>query len=134
RLPPVEIGFTGNRLSQGSHNHEPDGTKEDADVKTDANARHEWATGWPLAVACLAGMTIGSVMMYALGAFIAPIEQEFGWSRAEISLELTVTTLAGGVLALFARAMLDRWGPRRIALPGALAALGTIAMLSLETD
>lgn len=85
-------------------------------------------------MACLAGMTIGSAMMYALGAFVVPIETEFGWSRAQITLGLTVTTLAGAALAPFAGVLLDRWGPRRIALPGAVVALGTIAMLSLATD
>lgn len=79
-------------------------------------------------------MTIGSAMMYSLGAFVAPIEEEFGWSRAQISLGLTVTTLAGAALAPFSGMMLDRWGPRRIALPGAIVALGTIAMLSLATN
>lgn len=103
-------------------------------MKTDVSAKREWAVGWPLAVACLAGMTIGSAMMYSLGAFVAPIEAEFGWSRAQITLGLTVTTLAGAALAPFAGVMLDRWGPRRIALPGSIVALGTIAMLSLATD
>ncbi len=103
-------------------------------MTTDPTAKREWALGWPLAVACLAGMTIGSTMMYALGAFVVPIEEEFGWSRAQISLGLTVTTLAGAALAPFAGMMIDRWGPRRIALPGSIAALCTIAMLSLATD
>ena len=103
-------------------------------MSTDANARQEWRAGWLLAVSCLAGMTIGSVMMYSLGAFVVPLEEEFGWSRAQITLGLTVTTLSGAVLAPFAGALLDRWGPRRIALPGALVALATIAMLAFATE
>ena len=102
-------------------------------MAADPNAREEWARGWPLALACLAGMAIASVVIYAIGALMAPLQAEFGWSRSQISLGITVSTLSGAALAPLVGLMLDRWGPRRIGLPGAFLALCTIATLSLTT-
>ncbi len=96
-------------------------------------ARSEWARGWPLAIASLAGMMIASVALYLIGALIAPLEAEFGWSRAQISLGLTVSTLCGAVLSPLVGLMIDRWGPRRIGLPGAICALAALSLLSLTT-
>jgi MFS family permease len=97
-------------------------------------ARREWREGWPLAIAALAGMGIGSIAIYVLGALVAPLEAEFGWSRTEIMLGLTIATLCGAALAPIVGLMLDRWGPRRIALPGAVILLFAFSALSLTTD
>ena len=97
-------------------------------------AKGEWRAGWSLAVACLAGMIVTSVAVYIIGALTAPIEREFHWSRAQITFGLTVSTLLGAVLSLVVGLMLDRWGPRRIGLPGAVLALTMISLLSLATS
>ena len=94
----------------------------------------EWRAGWSLAVACLAGMIVTSVAVYIIGALTAPIEQEFGWSRAQITFGLTISTLLGAVMSPFVGLLLDRWGPRRIGLPGAVLTLSTISLLSLATS
>lgn len=97
---------------------------------TGISAREEWKTHWPLLVASLVGMSFYSVMTYSLGTFIGPLEDEFGWSRASISLGLTVFTLTSMVGGPFIGALLDKWGTRRVAVPG--LALHAIAFAALS--
>ena len=99
-----------------------------------AEERQEWRRGWPLALSCLSGMTVASIALYVIGSLTGPIEQEFGWSRAQIMLGLTVSTLVGALLGPFVGMLLDRWGPRRIALPGVVVALLLFSTLSFATD
>ena len=100
----------------------------------DAEARREWREGWPLGVSSLAGMTVASIALYVIGSLVGPIEAEFGWSRAQIMLGLTISTLVGALLGPVVGVMVDRWGPRRIALPGAVLTLTLFSILSLATE
>lgn len=50
---------------------------------------------------------------YAFGLFIGPLEQEFGWSRTEISASLSFAAVSGFVSPFIGRAM-DRYGVRPI--------------------
>lgn len=94
-------------------------------------ARQEWKSHWPMVLAGLVGMSFYSIVTYTLGVFMEPLEKEFGWSRSEISIGLTIfllTAFFGGPLI---GAVIDRIGTRRVALPGlalhavAFAALGS---------
>jgi len=60
---------------------------------------------------------------------IVPLEREFGWSRATISLAISVNLLLYGLIGPFAAALMDRIGVRRTIL-GSLAAVGTGVALS----
>ena len=48
------------------------------------------------------------------GVLIVPLQEEFGWSRAQISLAVTVNLLLFGLTAPFAAALMDRYGMRRV--------------------
>lgn len=96
-----------------------------------ADARREWRNGWPLALSCLAGMAVGSIALYILGPLIAPIEQETGWSRTQITFGVTVSTVTGALLSPVVGMLLDRFGPRRVGLPGAALALGALTLISV---
>ena len=63
------------------------------------------------------GINLALGILYAWSLTKGAIEKEFGWSRAQIMLGLTVSTLVGALLGTFIGVLLDRWGPRRIALP-----------------
>ena len=97
-------------------------------------ARREWATGWPVVIAAMAGFGISAAFTFSFGAFVGPLEQEFGWSRAQISLGLTVITLTGGLLSPAIGVLVDRWGPRRLGVPGVLAFAAFFGILGLTTD
>jgi predicted MFS family arabinose efflux permease len=49
-------------------------------------------------------------------------------------LGLTISTLIGALLGPFVGVLVDRWGPRRIALPGALITLLLFSTLAFTTD
>jgi sugar phosphate permease len=49
----------------------------------------------------------------APGVLIVPLEQEFAWSPATISLAIGVNLLLYGLIGPFAAALMDRWGVRR---------------------
>lgn len=96
-------------------------------------ARQEWRESWPLAVACPFGFVTAAIFLYTFGSFIEPIQQEFGWSRATITSGLSVLTLVSGLSSPFIGILVDKWGPRRIALPGAVAVLASYCLISLAT-
>lgn len=84
-----------------------------------ASVAEEWRSGWPVVFAASLGMTMLGVGYVAAGTFIQPLEQEFHWGRAEISAGFIVFATAGTVLQPLFGMLLDRWGARRLALPGA---------------
>jgi sugar phosphate permease len=57
------------------------------------------------------------------GVLIVPLQEEFGWSRATISLGISIGLLMYGLMAPFSAALMDRFGVRRVML----VALVTIA-------
>jgi MFS family permease len=90
----------------------------------------EWRSGWPVVVASSLGMSMLGVGYVAAGTFIAPLEQAFGWGRAEISAGFIVFALIGVVLQPPVGMMLDRWGARRLAIPGAVLTGMAFALFS----
>lgn len=97
-------------------------------------ADNEWRTGWQVVAASMAGFMLASFYSYTFGAFIGPIEQEFGWSRAQISIGLSVITLSAAILTPILGWVIDRIGPRRVAIPGAIGFALTYGLLGLTTD
>ena len=82
----------------------------------------------------MAGFSLAATFTFSFGAFIAPLENEFGWTRAQISLGLTVITLTGGLLSPPVGMLVDRWGPRRLGVPGCLAFAAFFGILGLTTE
>jgi MFS family permease len=78
----------------------------------------EWRQYGGNIVPCLFGMALVAVHAYALGVVMAPLEQEFGWSRAEIAAGPLVTSVTALLLAVFGGRAVDKFGPRKIALAG----------------
>lgn len=83
-------------------------------------AREEWRSHWTIVLAAMIGYSMVAVPSITLGLFMEPVTREFGWSRAEFSLGLTVVALVTTPLVPFAGALADRFGARRVALPGTL--------------
>lgn len=66
-------------------------------------------------VAMVLGPTGIIIISYSL--FIEPMAHEFGWSRAEASLPVTLMALAIALASPVKGWAVDRWGPRALVLP-----------------
>ncbi len=65
------------------------------------------------------------------GVLIVPLEQEFGWSRATISLAIAIGLLMYGLGAPFAAALMERFGVRRVMLVALLTVAAGAASTTL---
>jgi MFS family permease len=94
-------------------------------------AAQEWRVNWPLVLSAMVGLSFGTVPSASLGLFIAPLEHEFKWSRTEISAGLTIFAFVSLPLTPFAGVLVDKFGPRHIAIPGLLFGGLSFAAFSL---
>ena len=92
---------------------------------TGAPAGGEFSRGWKALAASFFGTAFGAspLPFNTIGFFIDPLNKEFGWSRTEISLGITIYGLLAALLAPVFGRMADRYGVRPVAL-GSLAAFG----------
>lgn len=97
------------------------------------SAAREWATGWPLVLSCMLGVSVIGAAPYAIGQFMVPLEQAFGWSRTQTTAGLSVGILFGFVLAPVVGRLVDRINARLLVLPGLVLTGLAIAALSLAT-
>jgi cyanate permease len=65
----------------------------------------------------------------APGVLIVPLQEAFGWSRATISLAVSINLLLFGFMGPFAAALMERFGIRNVVA----AALATVAIGALLT-
>src|SRR5580698_3801685 len=75
--------------------------------------------GWEIVMTSVMGIAVsfGSLVIFALGVFIKPLSDEFGWSRTEISLAFTLTALMVAAFSPFIGRIVDRVGARKVLLP-----------------
>ena len=95
-------------------------------------AKQEWSVGWTLVLAAPLGFSFFSVLIAAVGLFMEPLGKEFGWSRTLLSAGPSIATSTTAILGPFLGAIVDRYGTRRVVLPGLLltiAALGAFAFI-----
>src|SRR5207248_10049939 len=62
----------------------------------------------------------------APGVFIVPLQQEFGWTTAEISSALSIRFILFGLMAPFAAALLNRYGLRNVTLSALLVVVSCL--------
>ena len=65
-------------------------------------------------------LLVGAGMRAVPGVFVVPLENEFGWSRATISLAVGVCIGLYGLMAPFSAATMDRFGVRGTMVGGAV--------------
>ena len=101
--------------------------------QTERTALQEWKAHWPLVIAGMIGFSFYSMVTYSLGTFMEPLERAFGWSRAQVSIGLTIFGLSAALAGPPMGALIDRFGSRRMALLGLILSGATFACLSLAT-
>jgi MFS family permease len=98
------------------------------------SAAQEWKRGWKVVLACFAGFFFFSIMTQTLGVFMAPLTGEFGWSRTLVSSGVAIASGATALLSPFFGILIDRYGPRKVAMPGLVAAALAISCFGLASD
>lgn len=94
----------------------------------------EWREGWALVLSAAAGMAFGGPLVtFTMSLFIVPLEREFGWSRAAISSGMTVNAVIAISLSWLMGSIIDKVGPRRIALWGVVFFSIAFALLAMNS-
>ena len=85
--------------------------------------------GMALAMIVAEGLTFGS-----LSAYVEPLERQFGWSRAQVSMGFSVTVGTVGLFAPIIGRLVDSVGPRRLMLIGAPVCSAAFILLAFMTE
>ena len=85
--------------------------------------RQEVVRGWRILVAAAFGAGTGAVPLafYSFGAFIEPLSDAYGWTRAEIGAAPLFLTVGGLVAGVFAGAIADKVGARTVIVTSQIA-------------
>jgi MFS family permease len=94
----------------------------------------EWRAHWRVVLASALGVGLMSLPVYSGGVFIAPLERAFGWSRGAIASGLMINALVAVALGPCVGLAIDRQGPRRFALAGAVLVCAAFALLGALTS
>jgi sugar phosphate permease len=88
--------------------------------------------GWWIVLVSGVGLALhyGPIIVGTFGVFLKPLSQEFGWSRAQISLAFSLSALGITVAVPFVGRLVDRFGARRVIVPAVL--LFGLSVLSLS--
>jgi MFS family permease len=93
-------------------------------------ARSNIHYGWAMVGVTFLTALISAGAVGAPGVFIVPLQNEFGWTTAEISSALSIRLVLFGLMAPFAAALLNRFGLRNVTL-SALLTVATALVISL---
>jgi len=95
--------------------------------------RRKWHYAWLIAGLTFIVLLVSAGVRTAPSVIIKPLEAEFGWDRASISLAIAVSLLAYGLGGPLAGSLIDRYGPRRVMLGGlTLITIGLTPLLWLQ--
>jgi len=83
-----------------------------------SDLRTEFSSGWMLLFTATLGCGMGasSLVYYSFGVFVEPLQQHFQWSRGEVTSTLFFGSLGLILVAPLLGWLIDRFGPRRVAL------------------
>lgn len=93
----------------------------------------EWRSYFMVPIVAALGYATSVIHIYGLGAYIEPLQAEFGWSRAKATAGLTIATSINAIFCLPIGALVDRVGPRTVGLIGVLLTSGAFALLGTAT-
>ena len=77
---------------------------------------NEFARGGTVLFAAFVGIgvNLASMVYYSAGIWVRPWQDEFGWTRAEIGAQQSISVLVMMLLATFAGQLIDRYGLKRV--------------------
>src|ERR1700736_3258914 len=93
-----------------------------------ALARRNIHYGWVMVGVTFFTALISAGTVGAPGVFIVPLQNEFGWTTAEISSALSILFILFGLMAPFAAALLNRYGLRNVTLTAQLIVVSALVL------
>ena len=93
----------------------------------------EWKANWSLVLAASLGFSFFTIMIASSGLFFGPLQTEFGWSRTLLSSGPSIASILTAVLGPFAGALIDRYGSRRVVLPGLILTILSVMSFALTS-
>lgn len=94
-------------------------------------AKQEWASMWQLPLVSMLGVSGSAIFAFSSGVFMERMTAEFGWSRAGFSTAFALQTLLGLLVLPATGWLVDRIGPRKVALIGAPCFILAFSLLGL---
>lgn len=92
----------------------------------------EWRAGGVMLAAAAICYACSSMPIAVVGALIKPLGDEYGWSRAAISSAFLFTALGTMLVGPFTGNLVDRIGPRRVALVGLVLLAFGVGLIGLS--
>jgi predicted MFS family arabinose efflux permease len=89
----------------------------------DVPEESEWRSGWKVVLAATVGCSAGVFYLGGIMTLVKPLNEVFGWSRAEVMASLLITTVIMLFTAPVVGGIIDRFGARRVALTGMVVCL-----------
>ncbi|MCX6023301.1 MAG: MFS transporter [Chloroflexi bacterium] len=91
--------------------------------------------GWYIVAAgALSSAVVLGVTTYGIGTFYEPMRRELGWSMAVLAAGVSVRTFETGFLSPFTGFLVDRLGPRNMAITGTLILCAGLVLLAQVHD
>jgi nitrate/nitrite transporter NarK len=87
--------------------------------------------GWVLVAGGVFSIALQAAVYFSIGLLIIAMPDDTGWSRTAIATALSSLVLGSGLWAPPVGALLQRWGPRRTMIVGALCSAAGFTGLSL---
>lgn len=85
---------------------------------------------WVLAASVVSVALAAGMSFWSFGLYIDPLEREFGWSRWAVSGGFSIALLVGSVASPLIGRAVDRHGPRRVIVLGAVLTAGSFLLLA----
>ena len=95
------------------------------------SAGEEWRRGWAVVLASSLGFSFFSVMLSGAGIFMGPLGAEFHWSKTLLSGGIAIATWITALLSPPFGMLVDRFGSRRVAIPGIVATIAASSAFGL---
>jgi MFS family permease len=89
---------------------------------------------WAVAAVTFVALVGAAGFRATPGVLILPLQDEFGWSRATVSLAVSVNLLLYGLTAPFAAALMERFGIRRVVAAALVVVAAGSALTTLMTQ
>ncbi len=89
---------------------------------------------WLLAGSVIAVALVAGTSFWSIGLYVDPLEQEFGWSRWQVSGGFSIAQLMSALAAPLIGYGVDRYGPRRLIVVGAVLTAASYLLMATITD